>query len=62
MGMKESLERLIPLEGLRYPEKLAQRVESEAESLKAQGWYFVGSFCDELMESLTLFFERDLEV
>lgn len=56
------MERMIPLEGLRYPEKLARRVEHEAETLFSQGWFFAGSMTDELMETLTLFFERDLEV
>jgi len=60
--MKESMERIILLEGLRYPEKLARRVEHEAETLFSQGWFFAGSMTDELMETLTLFFERDLEV
>lgn len=56
------MEKVIPLEGLRYPEKLARRVEKEAESCYAQGWFFAGSMADELMETLTLFFERDIEV
>ena len=60
--MRECMERIIPLEGLRYPEKLARQVETEAESLHAQGWFFAGSMTDELMENLTLFFERDVEV
>lgn len=60
--MKESMEKVIPLEGLRYPEKLARRVEKEAESCYTQGWFFAGSMADELMETLTLFFERDIEV
>lgn len=56
------MERIVPLDGLRYPESLAARIEREAESLHAQGWFFAGSMADELMENLTLFFERDLEV
>ena len=60
--MKETLERIIPLEGMRYPGKLARRIEHEAESLYGQGWFFTGSLTDELMENLTLFFEREIEV
>jgi hypothetical protein len=54
----ESLERAIPLDGLRYPTALAARIEHEAESLHKQGWFFVESFTDEMMENLVLFFER----
>jgi len=60
--MRETMEKIIPLEGLRYPDKLARRVEMLAEEQYAAGWFFVNCMADELMETLTLFFERDAEV
>ena len=42
-----------------YPETLAARIESEAEKMRREGWFFTHSSTDELMENIVLFFERD---
>ena len=60
--MKEWMEKLVPLQGLKHPDALVARIEREAEEASQKGWYFVSSATDEWMETLTLFFERDLEV
>ena len=60
--MKEWMEKLVPLKGLKNPDALADKIESVAEVASHEGWYFVSSATDEWMETVTLFFERDLEV
>lgn len=57
--MKEIAERILKLNNFEYPETLALRIESEAEIMKKEGWFFSHSSTDELMENIVLFFERD---
>ncbi len=57
--MKEISEKILPLNNLDYPEALAADVESEAEKMYKEGWFFMHSSTDELMENIVLFFERE---
>ena len=57
--MKEISEKILPLNNLDYPETLAVRIESEAEKMHKDGWFFTHSSTDELMENIVLFFERE---
>lgn len=47
---------------MRDPEKVAVRIERTAEETCKDGWYFVSALTDEWMDSVTLFFEKDVEV
>jgi len=60
--MKQYMEKVIPLDHLQNPDAVAVQIERTASALHEQGWYFLNAVTDELMESLTLCFERDLEV
>lgn len=60
--MRETTERVIPLGNFGNPDELARQVEFQCESLRQEGWWFLHANVDGLMENLTLFFERDLEV
>lgn len=57
--MVEISERILHLNNFDYPETLAVRIESEAEKMHKEGWFFTHSSTDELMENIVLFFERD---
>jgi len=57
--LKEISEKILPLNNLDYPETLAVRIESEAEKMYGDGWFFTHSSTDELMENIVLFFERE---
>ncbi len=57
--MLEISEKILPLNNFDYPETLAVRIESEAEKMRKEGWFFTHSSTDELMENIVLFFERD---
>ncbi|MCL2281953.1 MAG: hypothetical protein FWC26_01385 [Fibromonadales bacterium] len=57
--MKEISERILALDNFDYPETLAFRIESEAEKMSNEGWFFTHSSVDELMENLVLFFEKE---
>jgi len=52
-------EKILPLNNLDYPETLAARIESEAEKMYNDGWFFTHSSTDELMENMVLFFEKE---
>ncbi|MDR0515432.1 MAG: hypothetical protein LBH25_00095 [Fibromonadaceae bacterium] len=58
--MREIFEKVLPLNNFDYPETLAALIESEAERMQEKGWFFSHSSTDELMESIVLFFERDI--
>ena len=58
--MKEGTERIVDLKGLENPEFLADKLETVAEEMQQDGWFFVTSFADDLLETVTLFFEREL--
>ena len=60
--MKEVTEKILPLETLSDPRLIAVRVRQVAEKMAADGWYFTESQVDDLMENLTLFFERDIKL
>jgi hypothetical protein len=57
--LKKISEKILPLSNLDYPETLAFRIESEAEKMYRDGWFFTHSSTDELMENIVLFFERE---
>jgi hypothetical protein len=57
----EISEKILPLNNFDYPETLAMQIESEAEKMQKDGWFFKHSSTDELMENIVLFFERDRE-
>ncbi|HSQ40707.1 MAG TPA: hypothetical protein VLM37_00345 [Fibrobacteraceae bacterium] len=56
------MEKRIPLHGLADPEGIADLIEATAEAAHREGWFFVSSAADQWLESVVLFFERDLEV
>ncbi len=60
--MKQVMEKIVPLKGLKDPTVVVQEMERIAQVASKDGWYFVSSATDEWVESVTLFFERDLEV
>jgi len=60
--VKQWMERRIELKGLKDPDGVVRLLEHTAEGAKAQGWFFVSAVSDEWMDSVTLFFEKDLEV
>ncbi|NLB62502.1 MAG: hypothetical protein GX801_00145 [Fibrobacter sp.] len=59
--MKQYIERVISIKRLKNPEKVAVEIEKVASQLHEEGWFFVNAITDEMMESTTLIFERDLE-
>jgi hypothetical protein len=60
--MKEFTEKCIHLENLENPVKSARQITQITEQMHEEGWYFVVSHTDELMETITLFFERDIKL
>lgn len=58
--MKEIAEKVLSLNNFDYPETLAAQIESEAEKMHKEGWFFSRSTTDELMENIVLFFEREM--
>ncbi len=56
------MEKRVPLDGLRDPEKVALRIERVTEETCRDGWYFVSAITDDWVDSVTLFFEKELEV
>ena len=60
--MKQVMEKIIPLKGLKNADAISREIERAAEQAHQQGWFFVSSATDEWVESVTLFFERELEV
>ena len=42
--------------------EIAAKIEREALKMQQEGWFYLHSHCDALIENLTLFFERELEV
>lgn len=58
--MKQYLEKVININRLQKPEKVAVEIEQVASTLHEQGWFFVHAITDEMMETTTLFFERDV--
>jgi len=59
--MKEITEKILSLNNFDYPETLAAQIESEAEKMHKEGWFFSHSTTDELMENIVLFFEREVK-
>ncbi len=58
--MKERRESLIPIPADWKPEVLAYTIEKEVEKWWDEGWVFLRAETDSLMESVCLFFERQL--
>jgi hypothetical protein len=58
--VREIAERVLVLNNFDYPETLAARIESETEKMYKEGWFYTHCSADELMESLVLFFEREV--
>jgi hypothetical protein len=58
--VREIAERVLTLNNFDYPETLALRIESEAENMRKEGWFYTHSSTDELMENIVLFFEREV--
>ena len=59
--MKERRESLIPIPFDWDPVKMAARIEKEAESWWDRGWIFLRAETDALMESVCLYFEREID-
>ncbi len=60
--MKEYTERIIPIPYDGDPDLVVGEIHQEAEKLHDEGWFFVESRTDELLSTVTLFFERDVEI
>lgn len=60
MGVKERRETLIPIPPDWEPVAMAAIIEREMEKWWNQGWVFLRADTDALMESVCLFFEREL--
>lgn len=60
--MKQCMEKRIALKALNNPDTLIKVLEHEALMASKEGWYFVSSFTDEWLDTVTLFFEKDVEV
>jgi hypothetical protein len=58
--MKERRESLIPIPPDWKPEAMARIIEREAEKWWDEGWVFLRADTDRLMESVCLFFERQV--
>ena len=56
------MEKIISLKGLGNPDAVIAAIEKAAQAAHADGWFFVSNTTDEWLESVTLHFERDLEV
>ena len=59
--MKERRESLIPIPYDWDPAKMAALIEKEAESWWDKGWIFLRAETDALLESVCLFFEREID-
>lgn len=59
--MKERRESLIPIPYDWDPVKMAPLIEKEAESWWDRGWVFLRAETDALMESVCLYFEREID-
>jgi len=51
---------LIPLPPDWKPEAIARRIQTTAEEFWNRGWVYAGSETDALMESVTLWFEKEI--
>ncbi len=61
--MKEITERHLKMNLNEVDEDvLSTKIESVAQEMAEEGWFFIESNCDGVLENLTLFFERDIEV
>ncbi|GEM_PF-2363259 len=60
--MKQCMEKRISLHALRDPDAVVHALEAEAEIAARDGWFFVTSTTDEWLDTVTLHFEKDLDV
>ncbi len=60
--MKERTEKIITLGFLREPDSVVGEIEKTAEKMAQQGWNFLHSQTDIDLRTISLFFERDLNV
>ncbi|MGL1933869.1 MAG: hypothetical protein OCD01_02555 [Fibrobacterales bacterium] len=60
--MKEYKEQIIPLPYDGDPDLIVEVIDTAAQKLYNEGWYFIESRTDELVNNITLFFERDVEL
>ena len=59
--MKEVAERTIAIRVYEQDEaSIAAKLEAVAEEMAKDGWFFLESKCDAVMENVTLFFEREI--
>jgi len=58
--VKERRESLIPIPPDWKPARMADTIEREVERWWDQGWVFLRAETDALMESVCLFFEREI--
>lgn len=58
--MKERRESLLPIPYGWKPETLAREIEAEAEKWWNEGWVFARAETDRLLESVCLYFEREV--
>jgi hypothetical protein len=62
MAVKLCMEKIVPLKGLKNPDVIIKVIELTAEEASKDGWFFVSTVADDWLESVTLFFEKDVEV
>ena len=60
--MKEFTEKRIPMSRWEDPDVIVGKIEDVGKEMHKQGWFFTYSQADELLESIVLFFERDVDV
>ena len=58
--MKERRASLVPIPPDWKPEAMARVIEREAEKWWGEGWIFLRAETDRLMESVCLYFEREV--
>jgi hypothetical protein len=58
--MREVTERVIVLDWEHSGAAWADRLEYEARKMAAEGWYYLECRPDQMLETVVLFFERDL--
>ncbi len=58
--MKEYTEKIITLPYNGDPDMVIEEIDKEAKVMYDEGWFFIESKTDELINNITLFFERDV--
>ncbi len=57
--MKQFLEKEIKIGFTRSPENMINEIERICEQMNQEGWSFIRSVTDQILEKVTLFFEKE---